>query len=756
MLSPETGGKSPLEQLRARSHQEHFAKDPSLLHIMIKSKSANHVKSPTSHMSLTRHGAISPKNDTPKSILLETKNSKSIKCNVERFHKHNEMMQCLVKMTVSSDLVIGDFVDDIQCAFHLPTAANNNKYICKLVDYVHFNHSNEVIEFILNEFWDESFSQNVYKKLIKILTAPQKCKLMSIGSKTKTKKYRLKKYKHCFVGSDGVKWLIHSRLAKDIQSAMKLANKCLTRGLIKTITNGNGQQYKNDEHAIYAFNFDKIDNVLNLSPKPKIPPFTEHDKLIQNLISMCLCPATEIDILLDLAKAFYLPRTDSFEKHNKFICKLDQTLSFDNIVESLHYTLIKKWNEDYSQVVYRKLLSQSSIAQKAKLLSLGIKRKTRKKHFKRYEDCFVGSEACQWLVNKGFCTDYSEAIQLGNIFRSNEFIKNMMEKEGSFKNGNVFYQFNDTEISKQCITETYKNNKIASPQVYIANTPFPNGSSDESDNFLFPDIDYDVHSLENKIKSFEYAMSDENECKEDQQSDSNTLLKLLNDPSFPGICAFEQPRTSPIKIKKSRSRTPNSFYRSTPKKLLICPSASASDDSVTDLSNVAMHNGFTNGLPSIMSSKTAHTPEPHISICDDMPMDMPLFDIGKSMATRVSAQTITQQTQDEDTFIDFDIHDEMDGLDELADLETSMNTFHQKAAPSMASTSQSLSNDSKAFKTTNKHRHHILESSISSDFQMDNKSNSFHNFTQFSFISNHKRMSNHFQMNPFSSKQIGM
>jgi len=78
----------------------------------------------------------------------EMKKQTTTKCNIDRFYKHNQMMQCLVKMTVSSDLVIGDFIKDIERAFYLPSAINNNKYVCKLVDYVEFNHSNDVFEFI--------------------------------------------------------------------------------------------------------------------------------------------------------------------------------------------------------------------------------------------------------------------------------------------------------------------------------------------------------------------------------------------------------------------------------------------------------------------------------------------------------------------------------------------------------------------------------------------------------------------------------
>ena len=177
-------------------------------------------------------------------------------------------------------------------------------------------------------------------------------------------------------------------------------------------------------------------------------------------------------------------------------------------------------------------------------------------------------------------------------------------------------------------------NGCISSQNYIVSTPYPHGSSDESDNDSFPDIDYDVHySLDNKLKSFEY-------------DDINA--------SFPDTQSFDYPpRTLPIKIKQSKSKT----SRSHTKKLLLCPFNSSSDiDDVcmNDLNMVALH-----------SSVTAHTPEPFLE-------------------------------------------------DECASLKPN----------------------------------HLQESS--NKYQEKDK---YHHFTQFSYISNHKRMSNAFEMSPM---QIGM
>ena len=35
-------------------------------------------------------------------------------------------------------------------------------------------------------------------------------------------------------------------------------------------------------------------------------------------------------------------------------------------------------------------------------------------HFKTYRQCFVGSNAVQWLLSAGFADDAAEAVQMGN------------------------------------------------------------------------------------------------------------------------------------------------------------------------------------------------------------------------------------------------------------------------------------------------------------------------------------------------------
>eukprot|EP01084_Bolivina_argentea_P169381 293642_1 len=117
-------------------------------------------------------------------VIIKSKKEEEL---IERFTKHNEVCRELVKMALilSPDTITNannvEFTSNIECAFYLPSAQNNNKYVCKIVDYVSFNDCNDVIEFILTEFWEESFAQTIFDKLVSWLTIAQKCKLLSIG-----------------------------------------------------------------------------------------------------------------------------------------------------------------------------------------------------------------------------------------------------------------------------------------------------------------------------------------------------------------------------------------------------------------------------------------------------------------------------------------------------------------------------------------------------------------------------------------------
>ena len=50
--------------------------------------------------------------------------------------------------------------------------------------------------------------------------------------------------------------------------------------------------------------------------------------------------------------------------------------------------------------------------------SVGITVKDRKHLFKKYENCFVGSEAVDWIIDNNWANTRPEAVALGNFLIS--------------------------------------------------------------------------------------------------------------------------------------------------------------------------------------------------------------------------------------------------------------------------------------------------------------------------------------------------
>ena len=69
----------------------------------------------------------------------------------------------------------------------------------------------------------------------------------------------------------------------------------------------------------------------------------------------------------------------------------------------------------------------------------GVKIKDRRHLFKIHSNCFVGSEAVEWMVEK-LNISREQAIQLGQRLMDEKIIYHVVHKE-SFQNANFFYRF---------------------------------------------------------------------------------------------------------------------------------------------------------------------------------------------------------------------------------------------------------------------------------------------------------------------------
>lgn len=78
------------------------------------------------------------------------------------------------------------------------------------------------------------------------------------------------------------------------------------------------------------------------------------------------------------------------------------------------------------------------------MLRDGVEIKDRKYRLRTYEKCFVGSEACGWLIKQGLASDVPQAIVLGDLMIQQGLFHHVL-REQPFKNEQLFYRFSDDE-----------------------------------------------------------------------------------------------------------------------------------------------------------------------------------------------------------------------------------------------------------------------------------------------------------------------
>jgi hypothetical protein len=72
--------------------------------------------------------------------------------------------------------------------------------------------------------------------------------------------------------------------------------------------------------------------------------------------------------------------------------------------------------------------------------SLEITERTHK--FKKYQSCFIGSEAVEWMVDTGLVGTTADAVLLGQQLLDSKYIYHVT-KDHDFKDGHYFYRFSD-------------------------------------------------------------------------------------------------------------------------------------------------------------------------------------------------------------------------------------------------------------------------------------------------------------------------
>ena len=80
----------------------------------------------------------------------------------------------------------------------------------------------------------------------------------------------------------------------------------------------------------------------------------------------------------------------------------------------------------------------------ARALRANVQIKDRKFRMQTYKRCFVGAEACAWMVESGMASDYEQAALIGNMLMDEGVFHHVL-KEHPFKNARLFYRFAEDE-----------------------------------------------------------------------------------------------------------------------------------------------------------------------------------------------------------------------------------------------------------------------------------------------------------------------
>jgi pyruvate/2-oxoglutarate dehydrogenase complex dihydrolipoamide dehydrogenase (E3) component len=85
-----------------------------------------------------------------------------------------------------------------------------------------------------------------------------------------------------------------------------------------------------------------------------------------------------------------------------------------------------------------------SIDQLVETLRHNLDIKDRTYRLTTYENCFVGSEACEWMVESGVAEDVHEAEVIGNLLLEADVFHHVL-RDHNFKNDYLFYRFTEDE-----------------------------------------------------------------------------------------------------------------------------------------------------------------------------------------------------------------------------------------------------------------------------------------------------------------------
>jgi hypothetical protein len=286
------------------------------------------------------------------------------------------------------------------------------------------------------------------------------------GIKVKNRCYRAKTYKDVFIGSKAVDWLIRYHLANSRQEAVEIGRALMNQ--LNLFRHVNDDHSFHDDYLFYRFTPVKEWKSLELQLSDTESMDTELKELadlfrrgvkVQNnryrgkKYRKTFVGSQAVDFLVNSNQA--KTRRQAVEIGRRLASELDL---FDHVTgdhlfkdDFLFYRFndesLRRWT-GLSQISGLSDISSSSFSLEkiAEIFQKGVDVQDRRFHLRLYKNCFVGSEAVDFLVGSNLAESRTEAVDIGRSLAREYSLFEHVTKDHEFKDAYLFYRMKNTEI----------------------------------------------------------------------------------------------------------------------------------------------------------------------------------------------------------------------------------------------------------------------------------------------------------------------
>jgi len=276
------------------------------------------------------------------------------------------------------------------------------------------------------------------------------------GVKVKDQIYRLQTFKDVFVGSKAVDWLIRHDLARSRREAVEIGRAMASQ--MNLFQHCTGEYPFRDDYLFYRFNPVNEWQSVELSvEEPKDPELEELADLFRRGVKVqtnryhgkkyrrTFIGAQAVDFLVNSTQAN--TRKEAVEIGRRLAREMNL---FDHVYGEHDFSddhLFYRFSDERSRRPLYSIsglsdLSSSSLSLEkiAEVFRKGVVVKDRRYLFRTYPQCFVGSEAVDFLVGSTLADSRLEAVDIGrNLAREFNLFEHVT-KDHEFKDEYLFYR----------------------------------------------------------------------------------------------------------------------------------------------------------------------------------------------------------------------------------------------------------------------------------------------------------------------------